>query len=105
MSEEERPLEPLVIGKDAWPVTASGEVGCVMLVTTGSNDDLRWFHYRTDYFVTPTIIEWPNDTMEVVLPGEVVRYLFDNRYARPMTAAEVKAYNKQINSKEKETKS
>jgi hypothetical protein len=79
-------------------VTANGEIGCVMsdkAITVKTPDSFK-FRYRTRYDSGISEIEWPNDTMFVVIPAEFAEYLLRENYARLMTAVEADAYNMYI---------
>jgi hypothetical protein len=96
--------EPLVIIQGR-PINSAGEIGCVMLVVSYTTDESNWFCYKPSFFSPEDVkIEWPRDTMEVVIEEEVAGYLIRNGYARVMTEAEVKAWNAMINPETKETK-
>ena len=97
-------MDQLTIDDDGRPVSDHG-VGVVMLVTSGHNDEIKWFEYRPGFFSESFKIEWEKETMQAVLQADVANYLINKGYARPMKASEVTAYNKQFEPKEEHRKS
>lgn len=102
-------MEPLIF-KDNKTVTASGDVGVVMLTKSGEGVDenevkFRYFEFVVRFFEPPTRIEWEADSMDAVLPVETADYLIKQGYARVMTKAEVRAYNNGLDNQETESPS
>lgn len=88
--------ERLIVRDGALPATADGSsLGCVMKVTSGRDDEIQWFVFKTSYVASAPIlrVEWDIETMDVVIPAETANWLIKNGYARPMTASEARAYN------------
>jgi hypothetical protein len=89
-------IEQLIVKPDDRQLTASGEVGCIMLLPHGVSrieGDRQTFLYRPDFFGDILAIEWNVGTNYVVLPADVVETLFRNGWARPMTASEAEDFN------------
>ena len=97
-------MDQLTIDDDGRPVSDHG-VGVVMLVTSGHNDEIKWFEYRPGFFSESFKIEWEKETMNAVLQADVANYLINKGYARLMKASEVTAYNKQFEPKGETRKS
>lgn len=77
-------------------VTASGEVGCIMLMATGLAGNTHFFQYKPGFFSGVITVQWEGDAMQAVLPPEIANYLIKNGYARRMTAAEIQSYNTEV---------
>ena len=91
--------ERLIVREGSPPATADGKsLGCVMLVSTNHDTDIKWFDFKMTYLppAPVTRIEWDIDTMDVVLPVEVANWLIKNGYARLMTASEARTYNNRL---------
>ena len=88
--------ERLIVREGSIPATADGtKIGCVMNITSGKNDEIQWFEFKTNYLPPAPIftIQWELGTMDVVVQAETANWLIKNGYARPMTASEARAYN------------
>jgi hypothetical protein len=85
----------LTIADGQRPVSADGDVGCVMLVKpSGMDDEFQWFDYLVRFYdETPTRYLWDKGTTLAAFPADVAEFLVKQRYARFMTASEVQAYN------------
>jgi hypothetical protein len=65
-----------------------------MLRYTGvTPDDFYHFTFRTCPTCDGTRLEWPITTNVILLPQDLVTMIQRLRYARPLTVAEVEAYN------------
>jgi len=96
--------ERLIVREGTPPATADGKsLGCVMLVSSGQDAEVKWFDFKTTYLPPAPItrVEWEVETMDVVIPAETANWLVKKGYARPMKASEARAFN---NSLEKEVK-
>ena len=82
--------------------TSTGDVGCVMQVVSGGDDEIQWFQFVPSLFAPIIRIEREQDTMNVVLPANMADTLIKKGYARYMKTSEAGAYNASL-SKEKET--
>jgi hypothetical protein len=86
-------IEPL----DATGKNASGLMGCVMLHVSGTNEDMNWFQFATDYKGNSVRVDWSVDNgMFVVTEADVVKTLLAKGWARPMTAAEIEEINEAL---------
>jgi hypothetical protein len=88
--------ERLIVREGSIPATADGTaIGCVMNVTSGKNDEIQWFEFKTSYLAPASVyrVEWEIETMDVVIPADTASWLIKNGYARPMTTSEARAYN------------
>ena len=96
--------ERLIVREGSPPATADGKsLGCVMLVSSGQDEEVKWFDFKTSYLppALVTRVEWEIDTMDVVIPVETANWLVKHNYARLMKASEARAYN---NGLEKDVK-
>jgi hypothetical protein len=65
-----------------------------MLRYTGvTADNFYHFTFRTCPTCPGTRLEWPTETNVILLPQDLVTMIQRLRYARPLTGAEVEAYN------------
>lgn len=78
------------------PMTAAGQIGCIMFHISGQDEDSQWFDFRPGYFMDITRVQWEKDTMGALLPTETAEVLVRNGYARFMTAAEADAHNAEV---------
>jgi len=60
-----------------------------MLVSSGSNDDIKWFQYRAEFFGQVQRIEWDHDTDFAALPDDTAGWLLHRGYARLATDEEI----------------
>jgi len=96
--------ERLIVREGTLPATADGaKLGCVMNVVSGSDDEIKWFEFKTSYLAPAPIfrVEWEIETMDVVIPADTASWLVKNGYARSMTASEARAYNNGLEKTEK----
>ena len=88
--------ERLIVREGSPPATADGKsLGCVMLVSSGQDTEVKWFDFKISYLppAPVTRVEWDIEIMDIVIPVETANWLVKHRYARPMTASEARAYN------------
>ena len=78
------------------PKTASGGIGCVMLVKPNGQDQAsQWFEFRSTVFSDVVRYAWDLGTSFAVFPVETANLLIKKGYARLMTEAEVKVHNEE----------